>query len=118
MGTPSTYSMTRYGRPSPVAPPSRMRAMLGCSRLARIWRNSWMAAWRSAAERSTRTSNHCRSSMAPDPVYTCRMGSTPSSVTGLLHAWQEGDRDAGNSLMVLLYDELRRLAAHYMRDER
>ena len=30
MGTPSTYSMTKYGRPTSVAPPSNTWAMLGC----------------------------------------------------------------------------------------
>ena len=31
--------MTRYGVPSSVVPPSSRRAMLGCSRLARICRS-------------------------------------------------------------------------------
>lgn len=45
------------------------------------------------------------------------MGPKPPGVTGMLRAWQAGDQNAGESLIVLLYDELRRLAAHYMRDE-
>ena len=32
--------------------------------------------------------------------------------------WREGDRDALEELMPLVYDELRRLARHYLRQER
>lgn len=39
-------------------------------------------------------------------------------VTGLLLAWQDGDPDAGEQLMALIYGELRRLAQSYMEDER
>lgn len=39
------------------------------------------------------------------------------SVTGLLRAWSQGDRDALARLTPLVYDELRRLAAAYMRRE-
>ncbi len=44
----------------------------------------------------------------------------PSSgdVTSLLAAIQSGDRTAEPELIPLVYDELRRLAAHYMRQER
>ncbi len=45
---------------------------------------------------------------------------TPSSgeVTELLIRWSNGDRTALDRLMPLIYDELRRLARHYMRRER
>jgi RNA polymerase sigma factor (TIGR02999 family) len=39
-------------------------------------------------------------------------------VTRLLVRWREGDQRALNELMPLVYTELRRLAAHYMRGER
>jgi RNA polymerase sigma factor (TIGR02999 family) len=43
----------------------------------------------------------------------------PSSpVTELLVRWRGGDRDALEELMPLVYNELRRLAHHYLRQER
>ena len=39
-------------------------------------------------------------------------------VTHLLLAWQNGDTEAGERLMPLIYNELRRLAQHYMDAER
>ena len=39
-------------------------------------------------------------------------------VTQLLLRWREGDQRAPDELMPLVYDELHRLAAHYMRGER
>ncbi len=39
-------------------------------------------------------------------------------VTGLLHAWRSGDRDALNELIPVVYDELHRLARARMRRER
>lgn len=41
-----------------------------------------------------------------------------SAVTELLVRWREGDREALESLMPLVYDELRRLANHYLQRER
>ena len=38
-----------------------------------------------------------------------------SEVTGLLHAWQQGDRDAFDRLVPLVYDELRSLARAQLR---
>ena len=46
IGSPSTNSMTRYGRPVSVAPPSMTRAIAGCSMSA--------SAWRSASNRATK----------------------------------------------------------------
>ena len=48
------------------------------------------------------------------------MTAPPSShrVTELLVRWRGGDGRALDELMPLVYDELRRLAAHYMRGER
>ena len=45
---------------------------------------------------------------------------TPSakSITQLLIEWREGDETALNRLIPLVYEELRRLAHHYMRRER
>ena len=39
-------------------------------------------------------------------------------VTGLLRAWGQGDRDAGDRLVPLVYKQLRRRAAAYLRQER
>src|SRR5262245_13220891 len=45
---------------------------------------------------------------------------TPSSeeITQLLLAWSQGDRSALDQLIPLVYEELRRLAKHYMGQER
>jgi RNA polymerase sigma factor (TIGR02999 family) len=42
---------------------------------------------------------------------------TSQHVTQLLVAWSNGDEAALESLTPLIYDELRRLARHYMKDE-
>ena|SRR5579871_2302213 len=39
-------------------------------------------------------------------------------VSGLLRAWSDGDRAALDRLTPIVYDELRRLAGHYMKGER
>ena len=41
-----------------------------------------------------------------------------SSVTQLLGRWRNGDREALDSLIPLVYEELRRIAQHYIRNER
>jgi len=41
-----------------------------------------------------------------------------SPITHLLFRWREGDREALEQLMPLVYNELRRLASHYLRRER
>jgi RNA polymerase sigma factor (TIGR02999 family) len=41
-----------------------------------------------------------------------------SSVTGLLVAWKDGNEEALNALMPLVYSELRRIAAAHLRRER
>ena len=46
------------------------------------------------------------------------MNSIPKDVSELLKAWSDGDTDAQNQLMALVYDELRRLARTYLRRER
>lgn len=46
------------------------------------------------------------------------MSSVSSDTTDLLLAWNDGDQEALNRLMPLVYDELRRLARHYLRGER
>jgi RNA polymerase sigma factor (TIGR02999 family) len=42
----------------------------------------------------------------------------PSDVTGLLRRWREGDREALERLMPLVYQELHRIASRYLRHER
>lgn len=47
------------------------------------------------------------------------MSSAPSTnVTQILLEWRSGNQQALDRLMPLVYDELRRLAGHYMRSER
>jgi RNA polymerase sigma-70 factor, ECF subfamily len=46
------------------------------------------------------------------------MSASPKDVTQLLLDWRNGDRTALDQLMPLVYDELHRLASHYMRSER
>lgn len=46
------------------------------------------------------------------------MRSASEDVTGLLRAWSRGDPDAAERLVPLVYDELRRQAARYLRRER
>ena len=46
------------------------------------------------------------------------MANSPGDVTQLLHAWAQGDESAPDQLMPLVYDELRALAAKYLRRER
>ena len=46
------------------------------------------------------------------------MDSPAHQLTQLLHAWSEGDQGALDKLIPVVYDELRRLARHYMADER
>lgn len=46
------------------------------------------------------------------------MASSPQRVSQLLVAWGDGDQAALEELMPLVYDELRRLAHHYMSRER
>jgi RNA polymerase sigma factor (TIGR02999 family) len=44
-------------------------------------------------------------------------GSQPAEVTRLLRDWRDGNRDALDQLMPLVYDELRRLARRHMRHQ-
>jgi RNA polymerase sigma factor (TIGR02999 family) len=46
------------------------------------------------------------------------MDATKSNVTELLRQWNGGDSDVADELLPLVYDELRRRAAAYMRRER
>jgi RNA polymerase sigma factor (TIGR02999 family) len=46
------------------------------------------------------------------------MASPAHSVTQLLNAWSSGDEDAGRKLVEIVYQDLRRLASHYMQNER
>ena len=46
------------------------------------------------------------------------MGSDAESVTVLLRDWRQGDADALNKLVPIVYAELRKLAARFLRDER
>jgi RNA polymerase sigma factor (TIGR02999 family) len=44
--------------------------------------------------------------------------SPDTDVSALLHAWSNGDQDALQALTPIVYEELHRLARHYMRRER
>jgi RNA polymerase sigma-70 factor (ECF subfamily) len=41
----------------------------------------------------------------------------PNEISGLLRAWSDGDQSALKALTTIVYEELRRLARHYMRQE-
>ena len=43
------------------------------------------------------------------------MAQSPEQITGLLQAWRDGNRDALDELVPIVYDELRRIAHRYMR---
>ena len=43
---------------------------------------------------------------------------SPSKVTQLLHDWSDGDREALDKLLPIVYEELRRQAARYLQRER
>jgi ECF sigma factor len=45
-------------------------------------------------------------------------GESPEVVTRLLADWKNGSKEALDMLTPLVYNELRRLANHYLRDER
>ncbi len=45
-------------------------------------------------------------------------GNSSRQVTDLLGRWRGGDRQALDALIPLVYDELRRIAQHYLRNER
>ena len=42
----------------------------------------------------------------------------PSQITTLLQSWRDGNREALDALLPLVYDELRRLARRHLRNER
>lgn len=46
------------------------------------------------------------------------MAAQRQTITQLLEDWREGDKTAFDQLVPLVYDELRRLASHYMRRQR
>ena len=46
------------------------------------------------------------------------MTELPSEISGLLHAWGQGDLQARDTLLPVVYGELRRCAASYLRRER
>jgi RNA polymerase sigma factor (TIGR02999 family) len=47
-----------------------------------------------------------------------RGGNRVTDVTELLERWGQGDREALSALVPLVYDELKRLAEHFLRNER
>lgn len=46
------------------------------------------------------------------------MSSSENNVTQLLHSWRDGNKEALNELIPLIYEELRRIARGFMRRER
>lgn len=46
------------------------------------------------------------------------MSSMPGEITRLLEQWGDGDNEALDKITTLLYERMRRIAAHYMRGER
>lgn len=45
-------------------------------------------------------------------------GPRETAITQLLQQWSTGDREAAEQVLPLVYDELRRIAAHHLRQER
>jgi RNA polymerase sigma factor (TIGR02999 family) len=45
------------------------------------------------------------------------MAQSPEQITGLLQAWRNGNREALDELVPMVYDELRRIAHRYMRQQ-
>ncbi|MFZ1927557.1 MAG: sigma-70 family RNA polymerase sigma factor [Candidatus Sulfotelmatobacter sp.] len=52
------------------------------------------------------------------PVSKAAQASARGEVSGLLQAWSRGDQQALKKLTPIVYEELRRLARHYMRGEK
>lgn len=48
----------------------------------------------------------------------CRQTISPNEISCLLHAWSDGNSNALNELLPLVYDELRRQARRFLRKER
>src|ERR1044072_8885272 len=46
------------------------------------------------------------------------MAASSQDFTAMLHAWRQGDKAAADHLIEAAYEQLRRLAANYMRHER
>src|SRR5215468_2301304 len=74
--------------------------------------------WRERDQRS----DQCRYLLACESRLHCRPPGLPSmssgtDVTQLLRDWKNGDDQAIGRLTSIVYNELRRLAAHYLRDE-
>ena len=55
--------------------------------------------------------------VSPRPTRTPSMSLTPSDVTQLLQRWSDGDRDALDQLVPLVYEHLRRVAHQRVRHE-
>lgn len=58
-----------------------------------------------------------RADPTPAPAPTSPMSDAPLDVTGLIGAWQGGDREALERLAPYLYDQLHRIASGVMRGE-
>lgn len=51
----------------------------------------------------------------PDKIV--EVDDSPRGVTQLLHAWRNGDREALNDLMPIVYNQLRSIAGNYLKSE-
>lgn len=68
---------------------------------------------------SSRTLYASRSTRPPRVLWSGHLQRGPSEpVTSLLLRWRGGDKEALDALMPLVYNELRRLAHHYLQHER
>jgi len=71
--------------------------------------------------RSFNRHSECIRSIGPRRLANQKRGGTqtpPNEITLLLQKWSEGDRAALDQLMPVVYQELRKLAGGYLRDER
>jgi RNA polymerase sigma factor (TIGR02999 family) len=60
----------------------------------------------------------CKNRQSSANLFAGNAMASPAEVTGLLKAWSGGDRAALDRLTPLVYEELRRMARRYMRNER
>jgi RNA polymerase sigma factor (TIGR02999 family) len=61
--------------------------------------------------------SHCKVAHEQLKFLTVKSASTPPGITVALQCWNQGEKDALQRLIPLIYDELRMLAGHHLRAE-
>ena len=104
----------------------RLRAQRCASSTEFIIERKGRRAWEGVAwfrpsipiRRRIQTDGISRASAHMDKPSRPRKPSADGDVSSLLRAWSDGDQSAIHALTPIVYDELHRLARHYMRRER